>query len=312
MSFETCFQKQDIKYQDRHKAGWDKQRENKLQASPSVCTSAFTSLPLREEQQSQGTNNRETFRGGALLHHYNLTLLWLKRGNFSFQNQLQSPSNSSLHCRKHGSRSSSRSIPAFQLGRMQHTSSRPVTGSDVHGSEAVSHAVDDAALQKSAGHVWRRSAQQMMHNCLNFMCFLCWSQKCIEWWIKALCHAHVAYEAGCYCQQMSDLRLSLLISLKLLVLTHRKPEAESLFCLSCHHSNIGSQISDIPAPSALFTWNSWRMRSGGTTDPTHGQAEGWAKRRSFHVNRQMWEVTRQSIRPLVYILTLIYSLGRLE
>lgn len=48
-------------------------------------------------------------------------------------------SNFILHCRKHGGRSSSRSIPAFQLGRMQHTSSRLVTGSDVHGSEAASH-----------------------------------------------------------------------------------------------------------------------------------------------------------------------------
>lgn len=91
-TFETFFQKQDIKYQDRHKAAWDKQRENKLQASPSVSTSAFTSLPPREAQQSQSTNNRFTSRGTGVLHHHVSTICHFCSYNLSFQDHLQSQS----------------------------------------------------------------------------------------------------------------------------------------------------------------------------------------------------------------------------
>lgn len=50
MSFETYFQKRDIKYQDRHKAVWDKQRENKLQAAPAPSVWHLHSLHFHPEK----------------------------------------------------------------------------------------------------------------------------------------------------------------------------------------------------------------------------------------------------------------------
>lgn len=170
-----------------------------INCRPPPLSAHLHSLHFHPEKRNN-LRAQTTRKAAALLHHYNLPLFQFKMVKFQFSKSNLSPQ--SFHSIV-GNMAADPAHDQYQLfslaggNRPAPGLSRGLTCTALKLFLIGSHAVDDAAFRKSAGHVWRHSAQQMMHSCLNFMCTLCWSQKCMEWWEKALWHADVAYEAGC-------------------------------------------------------------------------------------------------------------------